>query len=78
MAEQCDALRYAMIAFSAVIYSIANIDLSARERAFVYYAQSLQKLRLLLGTGLTGSEHQSAIATVLQLGTFDVAPLPCY
>jgi hypothetical protein len=78
MAEQSDALRYAMIAFSAVIYSIVNVDLSARERAFVYYAQSLQRLRLLLEEGPTGHEHQSAIATVLQLGTFDVAPLPCY
>ena len=33
MAEQCDALRFTMIAFSAVIYSIANVDISARERA---------------------------------------------
>jgi hypothetical protein len=75
MSEQCDALRYAMIAFSAVIYSIANVDLSARERAFVYYAQSLQQLRSLLEKGPTGHEHQSAIATVLQLGTFDVVTL---
>lgn len=77
MAEQCDALRFAMIAFSAVIYSIANLDVSARERAFVYYAKSLQGLQGLLEQFPTGyEEHQAAIATVLQLGTFDVPSCP--
>jgi hypothetical protein len=77
MAEHCDALRYAMIAFSAVIYSIANVDISARERAFVYYARSLQRLRWLLEKFPMGyEEHQAAIATVLQLGTFDVQSFP--
>jgi hypothetical protein len=77
MADQCDDLRYAMIAFSAVIYSIANVDISAKERAFVYYAQSLQRLRWLLEKFPMGSaEHQAAIATVLQLGTFDVPSCP--
>ena len=74
IAEQCDALRHGMVAFSALIYSV-KVDSSAREQAFLYYGVSLQQFRLLLDKFLTEAEYQAAVATALQLATFDVYSL---
>ena len=77
MSEKCDALRHAIVAFSALIYSM-KIDLAAREQAFLYYALALQQLRALLDEmerdsgDVTDGEYQVAIATALQLSVFDV------
>lgn len=70
MAEQCECLRHAMVAFSALIYSIkTNPD--AREVAFCYYAMALQELRSMLDTEF---ECHVVVATVLQLSAIDVPP----
>ena len=72
MAERSDALRHAVVAFSALIYSM-RIDRTAREQAFLYYAMSIQQLRLLLSeAALDGEASHIAVATALQLSSFDV------
>jgi hypothetical protein len=72
MAEESDAMRYALIAFSALIYSI-KIHPPARVDAFLYYAMALRELHQLLGKEpMELWECQAAIATALQLSTFDV------
>ena len=72
MAEQSDALRHAVVAFSALIYSM-KIDRTTREQAFLYYAMSIQQLRVLLSeVTLDGEASHIAIATALQLSSFDV------
>ena len=75
IAENCDALRHGMVAFSALIYSV-KVDSSAREKAFLYYSVSLQQLRLLLEDNLMEFQCQAAAVTALQLATFDVFPFP--
>ena len=70
MAEQCECLRHAMVAFSALIYSIKE-NPGAREVAFYYYAMALQGLRSMLDTDL---EYHSVVATALQLSAIDVPP----
>ena len=72
MAECSDALRYAIAAFSALIYSI-KIDRTAREKAFEFYAVSIQELRLLLDRiPESTNESQAAEVTALQLASFHV------
>ena len=72
MAERSDALRHAVVAFSALIYSM-RIDRTAREQAFLYYAMSIQQLRLLLSEATLDEEAtHMTIATALQLSSFDV------
>ena len=70
MAEQCQCLRYALVAFSALIYSI-KANPNARQIAFYYYAMSLQELRSILDTDI---EYNHLIATALQLSAIDVSP----
>ena len=77
MAEELDAMRHALVAFSALIYSI-KIHSDARVIAFIYYAISLQELHTLLNKPVTDMamwEWQGAVATALQLSTFDVLPI---
>jgi hypothetical protein len=72
MAEASDALRHAVVAFSALIYSM-KVNRAAREQAFLYYAIALKELRALLDKfPMTVDECHIAIATALQLSAFDV------
>ena len=72
MAEQSDPLRYGMVSFSALIYSM-KVNLGARYTAFYYYAAALKELRLLLDNeSMNLMECNIAIATALQLATIDV------
>ena len=72
MIQQPSALRDAVVAFSALIYSM-KIDRSARVLAFLYYTSALQQLRVLLDqVTLSVDECHMAIATALQLASFDV------
>jgi hypothetical protein len=72
MAEESDALRHAIVAFSALIYSM-KVDRSAREQAFLYYSMSLQQFRVHLDDyPMTAAENHIAIAIALQLSSFDV------
>ena len=75
MAKQSDALRHSIVAFSALIYS-CKIRQSAREVAFLYYTMALQELRLLLNKSpMDMEECLTAVATALQLASFDVSLL---
>lgn len=77
MAQGSDALRHAVVAFSALIYSIKG-DRTAREQAFENYELSLQQLRVLLDKApMTIEERQAATVTALQLATFDVLTPLC-
>jgi hypothetical protein len=76
MIEQPSALRDAVVAFSALIYSIKT-DRSARVLAFLYYASALQQLRVLLDqVTLNIDECHMAVATTLHLASFDVFTFP--
>ena len=68
------ALRHAVVAFSALVYSMKAVR-TARQFAFFYYANSLKELRQLLDGSLSYEECNSAIATALQLSLFDVSSL---
>ena len=72
MAEESEALRNSVVAFSALIYSI-KVDPSARQQALSFYAVALKELRDLLDRlPLNSGECHAAIATALQLASFDV------
>ena len=72
LAEESSALRHSLVAFSALIYSI-KVHQGVRVLAFMYYAKALQELRLLLNeTSMTLTECYVAVATALQLSSFDV------
>lgn len=70
MAKQSRVLYLALAAFSAMIYSIKHPN--ARKQAFWYYALALTQLRDLLNAVTNLNEYHLAIATALQLATFDV------
>ena len=72
MIEQSNALRDAVVAFSALIYSM-KIDRSTRVLAFWCYTSAIQQLRVLLNrVTLSVDECHMALATALQLASFDV------
>ena len=75
MTERSSALRHAVVAFSALIYSIKG-DRIAREQAFENYEISIQQLRVLLDRApMTVEERQAATVTALALASFDVFTL---
>jgi hypothetical protein len=73
LAESCDSLKYALLAFSALIFSW-KWNPEGRILAFQYYrlaVKGLQEMLLRLPDG-----YSDVVATVLQLSTFEVpAPL---
>lgn len=71
MAEEYEPLKLAVTGFSALLYSMKE-NIQAREVAFVFYAMALQKFRQSLERSLGDGEYYPAIATALQLSTFDV------
>lgn len=74
MAEHSGALRDAMVAFSALVYSM-KIDRSVRVQAFVYYTSALRQLRVILDQeSMDIKECHMAVATALLLASFDVFP----
>ena len=71
MVEQSGALRDAVAAFSALIYSM-KIDRSARVQAFTYYTLALRELRIILDQDTMDIEEcHLAVTTALQLASFD-------
>jgi len=75
--EQVNPLRLAVAAFSALNRSIKH-DRSSRELAFVLYAGALQQLhRFLDKPGMDITECQIAVATALELASFDVCSIVC-
>jgi hypothetical protein len=71
MAAQSICLKYAFVAFSALVFS-TKVQKRAREIAFFYYAVAVMELRLLLNYPLPRDQVNVALATVLQLSSFDV------
>lgn len=71
MAEDSVALRYAVVAFSALVYSVKVQHCPALQVAFSYYTMAIRELQLLLNN-LAYQKGETAIATALQLATFDV------
>lgn len=72
MAEQSTALRYAVLAFSTLIYSM-KMDPTLKELAYFYYALTLRELQFILDSPLELKETHAAVATALQLSSFDVS-----
>lgn len=74
--EESEALQDAIVAFSSLIYSL-KVEPRVKEFAFTYYAKALQGLRSLLNeTTLDMKLCFTAVATALQLSTFDVCLIP--
>jgi hypothetical protein len=72
LAENSDPLRHAMVGFSALVYSY-KFHQRARQVGFFYYEKALQELRLFLNTSpMEIGECFAAVATALQLSSFDV------
>jgi hypothetical protein len=74
MVADSDALRNAVAAFSALVYSTKNYN--ARELAFAYYDFAVVELRHSLGENvfIPDEDHvHMAIATAMTLATFDVS-----
>jgi hypothetical protein len=75
LAEISDSLRHAMVGFSALIYSY-KFHQGARQVGLFYYEKALQELRLFLNPSkMEIVECLMAVATALQLSSFDVCPL---
>jgi hypothetical protein len=71
MTENYEPLRLAVTGFGALLYSM-KVNIQAREVAFVFYALAVQRFRESLERSLYDGEYYPAIATALQLSTFDV------
>lgn len=72
MAQECLALRHALVAFSALIYSL-KVNPLLRPYAFIYYSSALRELHSLVErTTLKGEDYLFAVATALQLFCLDV------
>jgi len=72
MAKNSIALCNAVVAFSALVFSMQNQG-TPGEEAFVYYDSSVREFRHLLETPLLNNEDiYIAVATALQLSSFDV------
>jgi hypothetical protein len=70
MAEDSLALQYAMVAFAALVYSVQ--DDPAKQVAYQYYSLALGELQILLDDDLLPQKVEMAIATALQLASFEV------
>lgn len=68
MAGEFECLQHAMVAFSALIYSI-KVTGDAREIAFYYYAVALKELQSLLNMKI---DCNLVVASALQLSSIDV------
>jgi len=70
MARKSAGLRYAMAAFSALIYTI-KVDPSSLESAFFYYQMAVRQFR----ESVKSTGRESGLATALVLAAFEVLPL---
>jgi len=74
MAENSRALQFAMVAFSALVYAAKFHQPSAEQIAFHYYTLAIKELQVQLNE-LAHETAETALATALQLSSFDVPPL---
>ena len=77
LAENSVTLHHAVVAFSALIYSVKFYYPPARDYALAYYHWALKSFQILLPEIATGTQEQysTALATALQLASFDVTSL---
>jgi hypothetical protein len=71
MAEDSLALQYAMVAFSALVYS-AKVQRASDQMALHYYTLAIKELQPLLND-IVHQKGEIALATALQLASFDVS-----
>ena len=71
LASNSDSMRYAVAAYSALLYSVFMRDRKAREYAFLYYAQSVYCVQAFVKAP---SEKPTlpVLATILELTSFEV------
>jgi hypothetical protein len=75
MAEQSNALQFAQAAFAALVFS-QKLDTQVKPVSFALYSLALKELQVMLDQpSLSDSEGQIAMASAMQLSTFDVPPL---
>jgi len=74
LAENSVTLHHAVVAFSALIYSVKFNYAPARDYALAYYHWALKSFQVLLPGIVMGPSEQyvTALATALQLAAFDV------
>ena len=74
LARNFDSMRYAVAAYSALLYSVFKRDRRAREYAFLYYSQSVYCVQAFMKAP---SEIPTlpVLATILELTTFEVCCL---
>lgn len=74
LAENSVTLHHAVVAFSALIYSVKFDYSPARDYALAYYHWALKSFQILLPGIAVGPPEQyvTALATALQLASFDV------
>jgi len=74
LAENSVTLHHAVVAFSALIYSVKFYYPPARDYALAYYHWALKSFQILLPEIAMGAQEQytTALATALQLASFDV------
>ena len=81
MAENSDTLQFALAAFAALVFS-QKLDAQVKPVSFALYSLALNGLQAMLNhPSLSDAEGQIAMASAMQLSTFDVpplnSPLPC-
>lgn len=75
LAKQSDSLRYAIAAFSALIYSI-QVDNQMKKLTFHFYAKAIQVLQQVINTNSVDSQDSvyTTVATILELASVEVRP----
>ena len=75
LSNQSDPLRYAIAAFSALIYSF-KVDHQMKTFTFFFYAKALQQLQEVINTVSMDSEASvyTTVATILELACIEVCP----
>ena len=73
LAKQSDALKYAVAAFSALVYSI-QVNHHVKQYVFHFYAKTIQQLQQVINTDSVGSEVSlyTTVATILELASIEV------
>jgi len=75
LAKSSDPLRYAIAAFSALIYSI-QLDHRMKRFTFFFYAKAIQELQHVIDNETTDSEMSiyTTVATILELASIEARP----
>ena len=78
LAARSDLLQYAIVAFSAGIYSI-QIDRRMRRHTFLFYAKAIRELQQAIDVANSRTLKRSLptiIAAILELASVEASPLP--